>query len=222
MNNKVSAIIPARGGSKGIPHKNLLKLNGRSLIEIGITTCLKAKSVDRVFVSTDDSDIAIEAKRFGANVITRPSNISGDMASSEDAILHALSEITDKPDTILFYQITNPFTRSEDIDNAYRHYTKSGADSLFTASLFTNFLWKRDDERVIPINHDYTKRMMRQEVSNCFMENGAFYLMDMRGFVENKHRFFGKVEMFELGELSVYEIDEPHDLKIVGALYNES
>lgn len=221
MTNKTYAIIPARGGSKGIHQKNLSRINGRSLVEIGVTTCLSAAHIDGVFVSTDDSDIDKEAKRFGADVIIRPEGISGDAASSEEAILHALSEIKDVPSTILFYQITNPFTLPKDIDAAIEHFIKSRADSLFTASLFTHFLWKRVGENMVPINHDYKQRMMRQEISNCFLENGAFYIMNRRGFIKNKNRFFGKVEMFKMNEISSYEIDEPSDLKIARVLYNE-
>jgi len=220
--NKIYAIIPARGGSKGIINKNLSKLAGRSLVEIGVTTCMNAKMVSRVLVSTDDGDIAKEAKRLGAEVIMRPDSISGDLSSSEEAILHALSKITDKPDTVLFYQITNPFTRAEDIDDACNYFFKSQADSLFTATMFTHFLWHRKDGKVLPINHNYTERAMRQKIDNCFRENGAFYLMNTAGFVKNKHRFFGNIEVFKMRDISAYEIDEPHDLKIASILYNES
>lgn len=222
----IYAIIPARGGSKGIPNKNLSKVDGRSLVEIGIDVCMNAKEVDKVFVSTNSQDIILEAKKFGADTIVRPDDISGDTSSSEEAILHAIDEIQNrglvKPDVILFYQVTNALTTSKDIDDAYGHFIQSNADSLFTASLFTGCLWERNENgKMSPINHDYTKRQLRQEVSNCFSENGAFYLFNTDGFVKNKHRFFGKIEMFEMNSLSKYDIDEPHDLKIADLLMKE-
>lgn len=225
MNKLVYAIIPARGGSKGIPNKNLSVLNGRSLIEIGVTTCVEAKSVDRVFVSTDDQNIMSEAKKFGAEIIVRPTEISGDNSSSEEALLHALNEIEksgyDKPDTILFYQVTNALTLPDDIDNAYVHFVNTGADSMFTAALFIGCLWEREDGKMKAIHHDHTKRLRRQEMVNCFSENGAFYFMNTGGFVKNKHRFFGKIEMFEMGSINGYDIDESHDLKIAELLLKE-
>jgi len=218
------AIIPARGGSKGIHNKNLSTVGGRSLIEIGVSTCMGAKEVSKVFVSTDHSGIMLEAKRFGANVIERPADLASDTSSSESALLHAIDEIEkqghDKPDTILFYQITNPFTTSDDIDNAYSHFIKSQADSLFTSSLFTHFLWERKDGKISPINHDCAKRLRRQEISNCFVENGAFFLMNTEGFVKSKHRFFGKIEMFEMGNINIYDIDNQCDLDIANLLSN--
>jgi len=222
MSNTVYAIIPARGGSKGIPNKNLSILDGRSLIEIGVTTCIETKIVDRVFVSTDDPNIKVEAIRVGAEVIDRPADISGDTSSSEEALLHALSEIEklgyDKPDTTLFYQITNALTTSKDIDDAYDHFVKTKADSLFTATLFIGCLWERKNGKICAIHHDHTKRLLRQEMTNCFSENGAFYLMNTDGFVNRKHRFFGNIEMFEMDAISDHDIDDLRDLEIAELL----
>ena len=190
----IYAIIPARGGSKGIKNKNLSPVGGRSLIEIGVTNCVDSSHVDKVFVTTDSESIADEAKRFGSDVIMRPENISGDTASSESALLHALEEIESRglqrPDAILFLQVTSPFTTPSDVDGACEHFKASGADSLFTGSLFVHFLWRRNENGMEAINHDVKKRPRRQEISNCFAENGAFYIMKTDGFVEAKHRFF--------------------------------
>lgn len=218
----IYAIIPARGGSKGIPNKNLSTVGGRSLVEIGVSTCVGAKKVDKVFVSTDHAGIMTEAKRFGAVVIDRPAHLASDTSSSESVILHAIEEIEkqgyDKPDVILFYQITNPFTMSNDIDDACYYFVKSQADSLFTASLFTHFLWERKDGKISSINHDCAKRLRRQEISNCFIENGAFFLMSTDGFIKSKHRFFGNIEMFEMGAINVSDIDDQCDLEIANLL----
>ena len=222
MNKKVYAIIPARGGSKGIPNKNLSLLSGRSLVDLGIEACMSATKVDKVFVSTDHSDIMAEARMHGANVIVRPADISGDTASSEEALLHALGEIEDTPDVILFYQITNALTTPKDIDDAYDHFVQSKADSLFTAAPFIGCLWERKDGRMSSIHHDHTKRLRRQDMSNCYSENGAFYLMNTAGFIKHKHRFFGNIEMFEMGGASMYDIDEPLDLKIAELVLKET
>ena len=87
----VAAVIPARGGSKGVPRKNIRMVGGKPLIAYMIDSAIKAKLLDRVFVSTDDYEIAEVSRRYGAEVIMRPAEISGDKASSESALLHALS-----------------------------------------------------------------------------------------------------------------------------------
>jgi N-acylneuraminate cytidylyltransferase len=216
------AIIPARGGSKGIPNKNLCKVGRKSLIEIGINTCRGSDRINKVFVSTDHNKIMSEANKFGAEIIIRPENLSGDTDSSESALLHALDDILkrgfEKPEAILFYQVTNPFTTSEDLNNACEYFIKSKADSLFTASLFTRFLWKREEGKLFSINHDYTNRPRRQDISNCFLENGAFYIINTDGFIKYKHRFFGKIEMFEMSSINTCDIDEPQDLKIANLM----
>ena len=221
----IYAIIPARGGSKGIPNKNLSILDGRSLVEIGVSVCLGAKKIDKVFVSTDEPNIMVEAKRFGAEIIVRPADIAGDTSASEEALLHALDEIEkrgyDRPDVILFYQITNALTISKDIDDACDYFVKSKADSFFTATPFIGCLWGRQNGKMFPIYHDYTKRLRRQEMSNCFSENGAFYLMNTDGFIKHKHRFFGNIEMFEMGTINMYDIDDIYDLKITEFLLRE-
>jgi N-acylneuraminate cytidylyltransferase len=216
------AILPARGGSKGIPNKNLSCVGGRSLIEISVTECLNSNEVDEVFVSTDSTKIAEEARKFGAHVITRPEHLAGDTASSESALLHSIDEIEaegySRPEAILFLQVTSPFTTSKDIDGACRHFVESSADSLFTGSLFVHFLWERTDDGMKAINHDYQERLRRQDISNCFAENGAFYLMKTEGFIKSKHRFFGKIEMFEMDAVKSHEIDDPCDLDIANII----
>ena len=103
---KVLCIIPARGGSKGIPRKNLYPLSGKPLLAYSIEDALETESINRVVVSTDDPAIADVAERYGAEVVRRPSEISGDTATSESALLHVLDHLGDtesyEPDLIVF------------------------------------------------------------------------------------------------------------------------
>ena len=116
---RVIAIIPARGGSKGVPGKNLRRVGGRSLVARAVDACLAARLVDAVYVSTDDADIAKSAEAAGAEVIMRPAQLSGDTASSEAALLHALDQlimVDDEPEVLVFVQCTSPFIASDDLD----------------------------------------------------------------------------------------------------------
>ena len=116
----VIALIPARGGSKGIPRKNLQSLAGKPLIAHTIEHARQARSVGRVVVSTDDAEIAAVSKQYGAEVVWRPAAISGDTASSESALLHALEYLQQtegyESDLLVFLQCTSPLTLPEDID----------------------------------------------------------------------------------------------------------
>ncbi|MET0282774.1 MAG: NTP transferase domain-containing protein, partial [Steroidobacteraceae bacterium] len=116
----VWAVIPARGGSKSVPGKNLRRVNGRSLLRRAVEAAKGAKWISRTFVSTDDARIAEAASELGALVVARPTELSSDVASSESALLHALQDASERfghlPDILVFIQCTSPFLRSADID----------------------------------------------------------------------------------------------------------
>ncbi|MBI2288033.1 MAG: acylneuraminate cytidylyltransferase family protein, partial [Chloroflexi bacterium] len=119
---KSIAIIPARGGSKRIPRKNLLLLGGKPLLAYSIEHARQARRVDRTMVSTDDDEIAAVARQYGAEVVKRPPELSTDTATSEDALLHVLGYLEGKehftPDIVVFLQCTSPLRKPDDIDNA--------------------------------------------------------------------------------------------------------
>ena len=138
----VLIVIPARGGSKGIPRKNLSKIGSVSLLAVSINTAKKSKYGSNIVVSTDDNDISEEAIRYGATVIPRPKDISGDTATSEETLLHALnyqSNLT-KYKVIVMLQCTAPFTTSKDIDKTIEKLETENAESSFAAIKFNHFL----------------------------------------------------------------------------------
>lgn len=220
------AAIPARGGSKGIPRKNLRMLAGKPLIAHTIEHALKARNVSRVVVSTDDAKIAEVAQRSGAEVVRRPPEISGDTASSEDALLHALDYLKEKegyePDLVVFLQCTSPLTLPDDIDGTMSLLAEDKADSAMTVTPFHGFLWRRDrDGGAHGINHDKVIRLRRQEHEEQFLETGAVYVMRTEGFRQARHRFFGKIAMYVVPPERSLEIDEPADLVVAEALLLE-
>ena len=214
---KILAVIPARGGSKGIPSKNLRLVAGVPLVVHAIRAARSAKRVNRVVVSTDDSAIAAAARAEGAEVVRRPAEISGDTASSESALLHALKRLAARegyrPDLLVFLQCTSPLTLPEDVDAAVATLQRQKADSAFTATPFHGFVWKNiPDGNAVGVNHDKISRPRRQDRELEYLENGAVYVMKTDPFLAAKHRFFGKTVIVPMPLDRALDIDEPADL----------
>lgn len=214
-------IVPARGGSKGIPSKNLRPVNGVPLVARAVTTAHAAASVDRVFVTTDDPEIARIARDAGAELIDRPAELSGDEASSESALLHALDVLDRRgeqvPDIIVMMQCTSPFTVPSDVDGTVA-LVEQGADCAFTAAPTHAFLWRPGPNGAVAVNHDASTRSRRQDRPQEFVETGAVYAMRTTTFREARHRFFGRASLFEVPANRALEIDEPRDLELAEAM----
>lgn len=220
------AIIPARGGSKGVPRKNILQICGKPLIGWTINAAKASRHIDRVIVSTDDSEIASVSKCFGADVVWRPEKISGDMASSEDALLHTLEYLEQsegyRPEIVVFLQCTSPLTTSKDIDETVETMLNDDADTALATVPFHYFLWSRNTQGdSIAINHDKGIRLLRQETEPQYMETGAVYVMRADGFRQAKTRFFGRTSMHVIPANRCWEIDDPIDFRIAETLLRE-
>ncbi len=222
---EILAIIPARGGSKGIPHKNTRLIGSKPLIAYAIESAHQA-NLNRVIVSTDDEKIASISNKMGAEAIRRPADISGDLNSSESALLHALEHLEKeegyRPDLLVFLQCTSPLTLPEDIDGTIQSLLNENADSALAVTPFHYFLWKFDKKgHAVGINHDKAVRLLRQQNSLQYLETGAVYVMRSKGFKKAKHRFFGKTSMYVMPPERCLEIDEPVDLHIAELLLRE-
>ena len=218
---KVVAVIPARGGSKGIPHKNLQEVGGFSLVARAVRNAKATDLIDQVFVTTDDDAIRSEAERFGAEVVLRPPELANDTATSEAALLHAIQELNSRgvdPEVVVFIQATSPFIDSRDLDAAIARVLSKEADVCFSAFQTFAFLWEVEDGRAVGVNHDHSYRPRRQDRKPHFQETGAFYVMRKSGFVEAGYRFFGKVAIQEVKEDSALEIDDAGQLETARAL----
>ncbi len=223
---KCVLVIPARGGSKGIPRKNILPLLGVPLVAYSIQAALRARLVDRVVVSTDDTEIGAISQQYGAEVVWRPADISGDSASSESALLHALEylSLTEgyQPDLLAFLQCTSPLTQAEDIDGTIQALLDAGADSGLAVIPFHYFLWQNDPSGdAIGLNHSKTVRPLRQEREAQYLETGAVYVMRVPGFLQAQHRFFGKTALYQMPAERRLEIDNPVDFTIAEALVSQ-
>lgn len=212
----VLAIIPARGGSRGIPRKNVKPLCGKPLLAWTIEAARAASAVARVVVSTDDDEIAGVSRHFGAEVVRRPDEISGALASSESALLHVLDTLRERegyePQAVAFLQCTSPLTMPGDVDGTVRLVTDGGFDSAVTMIPFHYFLWREDaGGQMEGINHVATRRLMRQEREPEYLEVGAVYAMRTEGLRAHRFRFFGRIGRYLLPAERAFEIDDPAD-----------
>lgn len=216
---RVVCVIPARGGSKGIPRKNLVEVGGRALVVRAVRAARSASKVDAVFVSTDDDEIAAAAIGAGAQVIRRPADLSGDTASSESALSHALDQWAADPEVTVMVQCTSPFIDPADLDNAVGRVLSGEADVVFSALETHEFQWRAaDDGTVVGVGHDAAHRPRRQDRPPHYRETGAFYVMRTAGLRAHRHRFFGRVHVQPVPEAHAVEIDTPADLRLVRAL----
>lgn len=178
------AIIPARGGSKRLPGKNIKPLNGKPMIGYSIEAALQAKRLSHVIVSTDDEAIALCSKTFGADVpFIRPTNIAGDQSSVVDALRHATGFYENQGivvKNVVLLQVTSPFRQAHHIDGAIEAFEQQGADTLTTVSPAKNhpyYALKGDTKTLEPF-FDKEKLAMRAfELPCACYENGVVFIM---------------------------------------------
>ncbi|MFF5206046.1 N-acetylneuraminate synthase family protein [Streptosporangium sp. NPDC000396] len=212
---RVLAVVPARGGSVGVPLKNLAAVGGTPLVARAVKACLRAELIDEVVVSTDHAEIARVARDAGATVIDRPTELSDATASSESAVLHVLDHLSDTPDVVVLVQCTSAFIDPADLDTAIVKVLDGTADVVFSGLETHEFLWSAAGAGV---NHDPSFRPRRQDREPHFRETGAFYVMRAEGLREHGHRFFGAVAVQAVPSRHALEVDTPEDLEIVRAL----
>ncbi|MEU4577417.1 N-acetylneuraminate synthase family protein [Nonomuraea sp. ATR24] len=212
---RVLAVVPARGGSAGVPLKNLAPVGGVPLVARAVRACLRAELVDEVVVSTDHAGIAEAARRAGARVVDRPEELSGATASSESAVLHALDTLGEDPEVVVLVQCTSAFIDPEDLSAAVRRVLDGEADSVVSGLPTHEFLWTGNGSG---INHDPAVRRRRQDLEPQYRENGAFYAMRTEGLREHGHRFFGAIAVQPVPPQHAIEVDNPEDLELVRAL----
>lgn len=210
----VVALVPLRGGSKGIPNKNIIDLCGKPLCYWSLKAAALAETIDSVYVSTDSEMIAevVSELNLGVRVIRRPSDLATDVASTDDVALH-FSSIVDFGDLITI-QATSPMVESHNLDEAFRKYKQEDLDSLISIYRQKQFLW---DEEGRP-NYDPMNRPRRQEFDGVKVENGSFYISKRKLLIKLKTRVGGRVGFYDMGVSNSFEIDEDLDLKVCEAV----
>lgn len=221
---KIVAIIPARGGSKEIPGKNLKLLGDKPLVAHSILDAKESLVVDDVFVSTDSQKIAEVSRNFGAKVIIRPKELASDTATSESALEHALNVILEQyytPDYVVFLQCTSPIRRGLDIDNSIKQIISDKADSLLSVCKSHHFLWGVQDGSPVSINYDYMNRSRRQDLKPQYLENGSIYIFKPWVLQKSGNRLGGKISLFEMDESTSIQIDSEVDFRFCEVLVTD-
>ncbi len=220
----VVAIILARGGSKGIPQKNIIDFCGKPLLAWSIEHCVDG-GINRVYVSSDNEEILNISKKYGAQTIKRPKNISGDKATSESAWLHALDCIHNKPekiDWVMAPQVTSPLRTANDIQSGIVKASTGKYDSLFSCSISEDlFFWEQQNGSFKSINYDWKDRKPRQDMPKQYIENGSFYLFRPEVLIKNNNRFGQKIGIVEMEFWKMFEIDSMEDLRMCSVLMQE-
>lgn len=216
-------IIPARGGSVGIPRKNIIDLAGKPLIAWTLEAAAAAVSIGDIFVSTEDEEIAEISTQYGASVIKRPPELAANDITSEPVLLHALDQLEQTngipPDSFIFIQCTSPLLSAADIDACVETLISEGADSVVAVSEGSYYLWRElSDGTAQPVNHDPSIRLPRQLTEPQFRETGAVYAIRTETFRAEKTRYCGKVALMKMPESRAYEIDTPEDLQLLQSL----
>ena len=209
---KIVALILARGGSKGIPKKNIIDINNKPLLAYSIKAATKA-NISEVWVSTDCKEIEAVAKNYGACVITRPANLSTHGSQSEDALLHFAKDKTF--DIMVFIQPTSPLIQSNDINLGLKllRNKSNNYDSVF--SVYKEHWVPRWTAEGTPYMWNVDNRPMRQDVPKMFVENGAFYITYKKTLLKSKLRYSGKIGMVEMPFSRSFQIDTEDDLKLI-------
>ncbi|MGY3513243.1 acylneuraminate cytidylyltransferase family protein [Bradyrhizobium lupini] len=222
MARKTLAVIAARGGSKGIPHKNLLDLCGKPLIAWTVEQARAARGVDVVAVSSDSDNILAAAEAAGAIGVRRPEDISGDLASSESAWLHALNAIDERMgrfERIVALQATSPIRQSSDIEDALSTFDRDHLDSLLSVCEVEDYFnWRIGASGPEPINYEYRNRRMRQQIEKRYLENGSFYVLIPSLLREQNNRLGGKIGFHVMDRHKMFQIDRPEDVKLCAAI----
>ncbi len=210
----IVSVILARGGSKGIPKKNIIDINGKPLIYYSIEASKKSV-VSKTFVSTDSDEIAKISIRHGASGrIERPKHLATDDSKSDDALLH-FANIIDF-DILVFIQPTSPMINHFYINEGIDMIINGGYDSVFTA---TKEHWiPKWNSNIEPVDWDIYNRPMRQNKENLYTENGMFYITKRKNLLESKLRYSGKIGIVEIPLKDSFQIDTIDDLELIKRL----
>jgi N-acylneuraminate cytidylyltransferase len=214
-------VVPARGGSKAIPRKNIKPIAGRPLAVWAVEAGVQCDSVDRVVLATDDAEIAETVRAHvrspKLNVFWRSAESATDTASSESVVLEVLAATPCR--RVIMAQPTSPLLRATDLAAGLDRMDAEGADSVVAVVRQTRFIWRENaDGTATPLNYDPANRPRRQDFDGILVENGAFYIADSAGFRRTGTRLFGRVVAQEMPEDTYLELDEPGDWPLVETL----
>lgn len=213
---KILCVIPARGGSKRIPKKNLRMLDGVSLLENAILRAKKSYQITDIIVSTDDAEIKARALALSVKVHNRKPEHATDNAGLEDVVLDILASY-DPVDYVVLWQLTTPFVKAHEVDAGIAKMIYEKSDSLLCCTEFNRFIWTADMK---PVNYDYNNRERTQDMPTYLMENGC-YVSKPWVYEELHNRLGGAMTYYVMGPAAQFEIDTMFDLFVCRGIENE-
>ena len=217
-NRKIIVIIPARGGSKGIPKKNLKKFIDKPLVEHSIDYAKESKYVDQIILTTDDIKIKKIGQKHKITVVERPKEIAGDFATTESAIEHVINLFNfSKHSIMILLQPTSPLRPTKSLDKMLNIFVKEKYDSMLTLSPIHPLTWKIHSNQLKSM-YDYLNRPRRQDFNEkdlIYDENGSVYIFTNKIFEDKKNRLGGKIGNYIFNEEYGRQIDTPLDFKIL-------
>lgn len=227
--HRVLALVPARGGSKGLPGKNIRPLCGRPLIQWSIDAALASQAVDFVAVSTDSEDIAAVSRAAGASVpFLRPAELAGDTASSIDVVIHAIDFLVQAGehfDIVMLLEPTSPLRDGADIDQSLAKMVGAKASAIVSVcgaeSSHPAFVFRQDDRgRLVPFMERSPTGLRRQEIEPMYYLDGSIYASDVPALRERRSFYHSDTIAYEVPKWKSFEIDVLEDFEIVEAIAN--
>lgn len=211
---KAIAIIPARGGSKGLPGKNLKLLGGQPLIGWSISAAIHSNYVNRIVVTSDSDEIGKIAKHFGAEFLKRPDYLATDVVSLDEVLVHAISALGPKQELVVTLQPTAPLRTAGLVDDCVDRLLETDSHSLLTVHEGPHFAWQKFGDRALSLNCGISGRKMRQDIpesQRVFLENGSVYVTKKDLLVKARNRLCGRITHFEIPEKQAIDIDTEYD-----------
>ena len=222
------AIIPARGGSKGLPRKNILPLLGKPLIGWTIEQAKKSKYLDRIIVSTEDEEIMVMSKSFGAEVLQRPKDLAQDNTPTSDVIIHVIETLEKegyKYDFIVLLEPTSPLRKDDDIDNAIKIIVDTNSISLVSVTnsdkIDLNFIFLLEDNKLKSIFYGSEFNILpinRQDFTKIYYPEGTIYISETFNYIKRKTFYHNETRAFIVEKWQAYEIDDLYDFLCIESI----
>lgn len=226
--NKILAIIPARGGSKGIPNKNIKLINGKPLIAHTIEEAIRSKYIDKIIVSTDDAEIAKISRQYGAEIpFMRPPHLAKDDTPGIEPIIHALNWFKSNNqefDYVICLQCTSPFRKVEQVDEALEKLMKSNSDSIVSvceSEVSPYWMKKIENGEMKDFLNDIPFYGRRQDTPKIYRLNGAIYISNIETLSKNKSWYSENTLAYIMDRESSIDIDDMIDFKFAEFLMKE-
>jgi CMP-N,N'-diacetyllegionaminic acid synthase len=222
MIKKIVAIIPARGGSKGLPRKNIIDLAGKPLIAWTIEAALKSKYITKTIVSSDDEEILNFSKNYGADVIERPDNLASDTATSESVVDHTIDFLQcngEEFDILVLLQPTSPLRTSIDIDSAFEIMFDNNSTAIISVFETDNKILKSFkygvNGYIEGISNNKYPFMRRQDLPKTYMPNGAIYIVNIDAFRISRGFMTDRTSCYVMPITRSLDIDTELDLRSI-------